>query len=138
MTILLEGLMKFNENLKDTNLDELEADHIEALAPWFNSLRFNMFITEYDKQINEEQYKHFYCKVILKKVSEYTMYFKLRNIQKDYTFFLNPLYGSEYPAMDINNIYSVLFLGDRVFKVQFKMLNETNIVSNLINEFTLQ
>lgn len=134
MTVLLEGIMQFYKNLTEINLSDINSEHIQALSPWFKSLRFNLIVTELNKEENIEQYIHFYCKIILKKMAEYSLYFKLKNIPTEYTFFLNPLYGSNYPVMDINNIYSVIFLKNRVFKIQFKILQESDIFSNNINE----
>lgn len=135
VTILLEGLMKFNDNLNNIDLTNITEEHIQSLAPWFKSLRFNLLVSELDKNLNEDNYKHFYCKIILKKMPEYTLYFTMKNIARGYTFFLNPLYGSNYPVISINNIYSVMFLGNKVFKVQFKCLSENDLYVNNVSSF---
>jgi len=123
LTILLEGIMKFNNNLENTNLDDVQLSHIEALNPWFNSLRFNLKINELNKlEENEEEYKYYYSKIILKKMPEYEMLFEINHIDKNYTFFLNPLYiGEPYPFINFNEIYSVIFLGNRIFKISFEL-----------------
>jgi hypothetical protein len=126
LTILLEGIMKFNNNLENTNLDDVQLDHIQALKPWFNSLRFNLKVEELNKnEENEEQYKYFYSKIILKKMPSYEMFFNINKLDKNYIFFLNPLYVREkYPFNNLNDIYSVIFLKDKIFKIKFILINE--------------
>ena len=126
LTILLEGIMKFNNNLENTNLDDVQLNHIEALNPWFNSLRFNLKINEFDKtEENEEQYKYYYSKIILKKMPEYEMLFEINKIEKNYTFFLNSRYIKEpYPNNNLNEIYSIIILKNRVFKINFEIINK--------------
>ena len=118
--------MKFNNNLENTNLDDVQLIHIEALNPWFNSLRFKLKVEEFDKtEENEEQYKYYYSKIILKKMPEYEMVFDINHITKNYTFFLNPSYIKEpYPFINLNEIYSVIFLGNRIFKINFELINK--------------
>jgi hypothetical protein len=120
LTILLEGIMKFNNNLENIVLTNIEPDHILALRPWFNSLKFNLTVSKYDKnEENLEKYNHFYSKIILNKMTDYTMHFQIHNLEKNYTFFFNPLYRQNYPENKLENIYSVIFLGDSVFKIVF-------------------
>ena len=125
LTILLEGIMKFNNNLENINLEDVQINQIEALNPWFNSLRFNLKIEELEKNEElEEQYKYFYSKIILKKMPEYEMVFNINNINKNYTFFLNPLYiKNKYPFDNLNDIYSVMFLKNRIFKIKFLFID---------------
>jgi hypothetical protein len=124
LTILLEGIMKFNNNLENTNLDDVQLIHIEALNPWFNSLRFDLKITELEKT-DEEEYKYYYSKIILKKMPEYEMLFEINHIEKNYTFFVNSLYIKD-PLLNNNldEIYSVIFLGNRVLKINFKLITK--------------
>ena len=122
LIILMEGIMKFNNNLEYTILDNIEISHIDALNPWFKSLRFNMKIIELNKELDIEEYKHYYSKIILKKMPEYTLYFTIHNLEKEYTFFFNSLYGKKYPKKNIDEIYSVLFIENRVFKINFTLI----------------
>jgi hypothetical protein len=123
LIILLEGIMKFNYNLDNVNLDEVEIEHIRALNPWFNSIRFNLRVNEFEKiEENIEEYKYYYSKIILKKMPEYEMLFKINHIDKNYTFFLNSLYiKDKYPSVNLNEIYSIICLGERILKIKFDL-----------------
>lgn len=126
LTILMEGIMKFNNNLENTNLDDVQLIHIEALNPWFKSLKFELKVEELNKiEDSIEHYKYYYSKIILKKMPEYEMLFEINHIDKNYTFFLNPLYIKEsYPFINLNEIYSVIFLGNKIFKIKFNLTNK--------------
>jgi len=125
LTILLEGIMTLNNNLENTNLDDVQISHIEALSPWFKSLKFNIKINELKKTEDEEEYKYYYSKIILKKMPEYEMLFEINNIKKNYTFFINSLYIKDSIINDtLDDIYSIIFLKDRVFKIIFKLINK--------------
>ena len=121
LTILMEGIMKFNNNLHDTQLNDVQLIHIEALNPWFNNIKINLRVSELNNE-DDEKYKYYYSKIILKKMPEYEMLFKIKQIDKHYTFFLNPLYIREpYPFVNLNEVYSVIFLNNKIFKIQFEL-----------------
>ena len=124
LTLLLEGIMKFKNNLENVNLSDIHTFHITALNPWFKSLKFNLKVDELSKS-DEDQYKYYYAKIILKKMPEYEMLFNINHITKNYTFLLNSLYVREkYPFHNLNDIYSVLFLENRVFKIKFDIISD--------------
>ena len=120
LTILLEGIMIIYDNLNNVSFNDITIDSIIHLNPWFNAMQWNLHVSQLHKPEDEAKYIKFYSKIILKKNPEYTLYFKIKNIQSNYTFFLNPLYGTHnYPNNKLADIYSILFVNNTVFKIHF-------------------
>ena len=87
-TILFEGFDVLVKGLDKIDSTKITKKHYEGLNPWFASLGYNLNVKRCDKE-NRNEYDKNYCKAVIKD-KEYEKYFEIKNIKKNYNFFLNP------------------------------------------------
>lgn len=119
LIILMEGLELFTGDLSKANLDGLTLDHITSLNPWFKSLGFNIKVSVYDIG-DTVSYNKQYCKIMVKdKLQE--MFFKMKNIDKNYHFLLNGDNLEENKQKsNVKDLHSICIFKDQVFKIGFE------------------
>jgi len=122
-SILLEGMSILYDDFDKCDLSAMTTDSINCVSPYIRSLCFNMKVSEHDNT-NEitkvELLDDHYCRIILRCDKQYAMYFEMKDIHKDYTFFFNPKYGRNYPTdKNIKDVYTILNVGDKTFKISF-------------------
>lgn len=130
ISILLEGMCILNEDIETYDLKKLKIDDIMSISPYIRSLGFDIKVTDYDNK--NEYFKtyidDFYCKIILKCDKQYSTYFIMKDINKEYTFFFNPKYGKNYPeGRQLKDIYAILVIDDMTYKISFDFINMATI-----------
>ena len=118
--ILMEGLETLSGDLSTANLVHLSHEHFDSLNPWFWSLGFNINIQVYNKETDDVNlYNKHYSKIIIKdKLQE--MLFEIKNITKNYHFFLNGdnLEENKHKT-DLKDLHAILINDNVVFKISF-------------------
>lgn len=118
LIIFLEGLEILTGDLSQTNLENFTEEHITILNPWFQSLGFNIKVKSTDFK-NKELFKGYYCKTIIKDKLQ-KIYFELKQINKNYHFFLNGDYLEENKKKkNLNELFTVFISGKEIFKISF-------------------
>ena len=84
--ILMESIGYLTNDFTNLNLNDFNSSFINNLNPYFKSMGFTINVKEYDK--NDETYKDYYSRVILKN-SDYETFFIMKNINKPFHFLLN-------------------------------------------------
>jgi len=123
MIILMEGLDILTGDLSKADLKYLTCEHLLAFNPWFHSLCFTMkSVEQYELKKDELIYKDYYCKVVPKdKLHE--VFFTMKNIEKNYHFFLNgEILQKDNKDTELNELHSVLLVDNTVFKITFDFL----------------
>lgn len=119
VTVLMEGLETIVGDLSTADLSKLTTEHLEALNPWIQSLGFTLHSEQYNFQTDQEQYKDYYCKTLVKD-ELYANYFNFKNLEKNYHFQLN---GSVLEKIEeknsIEEFHTALILDKIVFKIWF-------------------
>lgn len=104
ITILMEGIEKLNGMEKIDYLDdESLLNFMINIRKWFYSFGFVIEIKKI-KKIYDIQNENYYCKIITKNGS-YGQLFKIKNIDKNYSFLLNHSHEIKKNIQDIYGIY---------------------------------
>jgi len=123
ITILFEGMDIFTDGLNTVESNDFSPEHFTALNPWMYTCGIKVLTDIVDKN-NEEEYKDYYCKCIIKD-SSYETFFEMKSIIPNYHFFLNPKYiNSEASFHNLEDVYGVFFAGKKVIKIKFITHNE--------------
>jgi len=119
LTILMEGIMVlFNPSWE--NMDKFNEDSLLNLKPWLWSLGFNIKVQKLSKINDQDMFKNYYCKTILKCDPTWKTYFNIKHIDTPYTFLL----GSESPyikktKLDLDTLFAIFIYNDDVYKICF-------------------
>jgi len=115
LTLFMEGMMIFYNNLENVNITDITYEHLTALNQWFYSLGIKPVIKEnYDE--------NYYCKIILKNDPEYHPIFIIKEIEKNYHFFFNPKfvkYQFNFPKTQLNKINALFIYNNKTFTISF-------------------
>ena len=113
ITILMEGIEKINfiDQLDDID-DETLSDFLINIKKWFISMGFTIHINKTQKN-NKDDY---YCKIITKN-GTYGHIFMIKNIDKNYSFLLNPKY---IKSNEIFNTYAIYVAPEYKLEIKFK------------------
>lgn len=136
ISILLEGMAILHDDFENCDLKQINIDTIKSVSPYMRSLCFDLFVEEFN---NKNEYVNhniddFYCKIILKCDKEYTTYFIMKDLEKDFTFFFNPKYGKNYPKdRELKNIYSILRVDDKTYKIYFNFIDMSTITPEVMD-----
>jgi hypothetical protein len=137
LSILLEGMAILHDDFENCDLNLMTVDSIKCVSPYMRSLCFDIKVNEHDNTnefTKEKLLDDYYCKIILRCDKQYTMYFDMKDIQKDYTFFFNPKYGKNYPQdKHIKDVYTVLIVGNKTFKISFDYIDMASVIEPPIN-----
>jgi hypothetical protein len=120
--ILLEGMEMMSEGLNKFDFEALTKDHLLALNPWFHSLGFDLKVELVG--FNEKNlYKEYYCKIVVRdKLQE--IYFEMKNIPGNYTFYINGDYfEANKNKTSLQELYSILVRGNDIFIISFDLIN---------------
>jgi hypothetical protein len=79
-----------------------------------------MSIKKFKKE-NKDDYKEYYCKIILND-NIWNGFFEMKNIQKDYHFFINPEFIYENEFNNINEVGSIFIVKNTVYFIKFNFL----------------
>ena len=114
ITIYMEGIMILYNNLEDLNLDNLGAEHLIALKPWFEAIGFNLCV-----DITESSTEHY---MDIKLRNEYGLFFDMKGITKNYHFFANPnKMPRGFECNKLEDIYAVFRRGsNKYYRISFK------------------
>lgn len=120
--ILLEGMEMMSGGLNTFNFEALKTDHITALNPWFHSLGFDLKV-ELIGFSEKHLYQEYYCKIVVRD-SLQEIYFEMKNIPGNYTFYINgDHFETNKNKVSLNELYSILIRGNDVFKISFDLIN---------------
>jgi len=122
ITILLEGFKIKYSDLKNINSNSFNENYILNFNPFFKSMGFNINVNKYEKK-NRDDYKNYYCKVVLRD-NEWGGFFELKNINKDYHFFINPDYIYENNFNKMNDVGCIFIFKENVYLIKFNFLNQ--------------
>lgn len=133
ITIFMEGMEIIIGDLSIADLKNLSMQHIIALNPWFHSLGFNISVDIWNKGEDLEEYKDYYCKIIVKdKINE--IIFEHKNVDKNYHFLLNgPCLKANKEKTNVKDLYAILINNDNtVFKINFQFYIPLTINTKLL------
>ena len=91
ITILLEGLNILSGGLDKFDYTQFSEHNILSLNPWFHSIGFKIRAYVYSSK-DKDYDNNYYCRVMTKSLATKNIFF-IKNIQKNYHFFIN---GSAY------------------------------------------
>lgn len=122
ITILMEGINIVLGGLENLEPESLEPDHILALNPWFNSIRFKINVELVEKK-DLFDYEDYYCKIILKNYG-YGPLFDIKKFKKDYHFLCNQKYREGCFIENLNDMFATFVREKDVFKISFDYIKE--------------
>lgn len=118
-TILLEAMDILTQGLTTVDLKKFDESFILQLNPWFKSMCFKIDVDVYDKELDKEFYKDYYCSVKIR-TPLYETFFIMKNIDKNYHFLLNGNFLEENQNKTNINDLSLIFINDdKVYKITF-------------------
>jgi hypothetical protein len=120
MTLLVEGMLIVYQHPSWDQVKNFQEDHILNLKPWLQSLGFTIHVSSYDRKLDLNLYKQYYCKIVLNCDPEWKTYFTIKHIQKEYHF----VFGNESPymkktVMNLDTLYTIFICGNNVYKINF-------------------
>jgi hypothetical protein len=123
MNIMLEGLFIKIPDLNKNLMDSFNEGTLKGLSPWLQSLGYDVDVVAVPRKATEE-YEHYYCKIILKCDPEWTLFFKIQNIEnKKYHF----VFGGKSPYIrkeecKLSNLFAIFVHKNDVFKISFRCI----------------
>lgn len=116
--ILMEAIGYLTNDFTNLNLNEFTPDTIYNLNPYFKSMGFTIVVKEYNK--NDEEYKDYYSRVILKN-SEYETFFIMKNITTNFHFLLNGNgdYLNTNKTRPLDKLALIFYVNDKVFHITY-------------------
>ena len=116
--ILMEAIGYLTNDFTNLNLNEFTPDTIYNLNPYFKSMGFTIVVKEYNK--NDEEYKDYYSRVILKN-SEYETFFIMKNITTNFHFLLNGNgdYLNTNKTRPLDELALIFYVNDKVFHITY-------------------
>ena len=123
LVILLEGFKILIGDLENINLDNFSISHIKNLNPWFNSLGFDIIVSE--NNINDkENLKNYYCNILLnRKNTKYI--FQKNKINNNYHFFINEIYFKGNSFNKLSDIFAIFIVNTTIYKISFDFTKHT-------------
>jgi hypothetical protein len=117
LVILLEGFNILIGDLNNADLTNFSISHIKNLNPWFNSLGFDINVSEHNVN-DKDSLNKYYCNILINR--ENTKYiFEKNNIKRNYHFFINELYFKNHSFNKLSDIYAIFFINNAFFKISF-------------------
>ena len=118
LIILVRGMEVLSGDLSQADLNNMTAEHISNLDPWFKSLGFTVKVDGLIKE-DIEEYEEYYCRILIKdKVN--TFLFEQRGFPNNYHFLLNGQYLKENQnKKNLNELYTIFNNNSHIFKIGF-------------------
>ena len=116
--ILMESIGYLTDDFTNLNLNEFTPDIIYNLNPYFKSMGFTIAVKEYEK--NDEEYKDYYSRIILKN-SEYETFFIMKNITNKFHFLLNGNgdYLHNNKSRPLDELALIFYVNTKVFHITY-------------------
>lgn len=115
LTLFMEGILILNNNLEGLDLNNMDQNILYGklleLSDWFISLDYYLYVTKIDR---DEYTNDQYCKILLKNMDE--IYFRMKNIDKEYTFILNANRSLHDNLKDYNALF---MLNNFAYRISF-------------------
>jgi hypothetical protein len=119
ITILLEGLNILTGDIREADLSIFNSNHIMSLLPWFQSVGFDVKVSEHEI-FDKESYKEYYCRTRINNDSNKTFFIMKDMEEKPYHFLINgQFYEKNKGKTNLADIYGVFDANSKIYAISF-------------------